>query len=209
MPISLPKIYPITDVGLSKLSHREQVERLAAGGAEWIQLREKYASPKDFYESAKEVLEFARHRKLRIIINDRVDIALAVKADGVHLGQDDLPPERARRILGKRAIIGFSTHSIAQAVAAVAGQPIDYVAVGPIFPTRTKENPDRVVGLETLQEVRRAIGSFPLVSIGGIDLETIRAVLQNGADSAAVISGVLTPPEQITENIRQFNRILC
>ena len=208
MPFSLPKIYPITDVRLSNLSHLEQVEELAAGGAELIQLRDKHASPKDFYESAKKVLEFARSRKIRIIINDRVDVALAVKADGVHLGQDDLPPEQARKILGKRAIIGFSTHSVAQAAEAVR-QPIDYAAVGPIFPTRSKENPDRVVGLEGLARVRRAIGDFPLVAIGGISFETAASVLRNGADSVAVISAVLDPPDQIIENIRRFNRTLC
>src|SRR5687767_9706256 len=109
MPFSLPKIYPITDVNVSGLSHLEQVEKLVEGGAELIQLRDKHALPKDFYESAKAVLEFARPRKVRIIINDRVDVALALGADGVHLGQNDLPPERARALLGRYAIIGFST----------------------------------------------------------------------------------------------------
>src|SRR5687768_11240200 len=138
MKFSLPKIYPITDVSISKLSHLEQVEKLIEGGAKLIQLRDKNASSKDFYEAAKKVIEFARPKKVKIIINDRVDIALVLKADGVHLGQDDLPPPHARKILGNKAIIGFSTHTLSQAVEAV-NLPIDYLAIGPIFPTSSKE----------------------------------------------------------------------
>jgi thiamine-phosphate pyrophosphorylase len=107
--LELPKIYPITDVRLSGLSHAEQVKRLIDGGARFIQLREKHASPKDFYESASEALKIARENRVKIVINDRVDIALALKADGVHLGQDDLPPAEARKILGEKAIIGRKT----------------------------------------------------------------------------------------------------
>ena len=115
----LPKIYPITDTRLVNLSHAEQVERLSGGGAKLIQLREKYDSPKDFYEQAKDALEIARKYDVKIIINDRVDIALALKADGVHLGQDDISPAHARKILGEKAIIGFSTHNLKQAIEAV------------------------------------------------------------------------------------------
>jgi thiamine-phosphate pyrophosphorylase len=207
MKFSLPKIYPITDVSLSKLSHLKQVEKLVEGGAELIQLRDKHALPKDFYEAAKEVLEFARPRKIKIIINDRVDIALAVKADGVHLGQDDLPPEQARKILGTRAIIGFSTHSTAQAIEAIK-LSIDYTAIGAVFPTSSKEKPEAIVGIETVKKVRQAIGDFPLVAIGGIGFENARSVLQNGADSVAVISAVLNPSHQIIENIRLLGRSL-
>ncbi len=132
MNFNFPKIYPITDVRLTKLSHAEQVEKLIEGGAKIIQLREKYASPKDFYESANNALEIARRHNVKIIINDRVDIALALKADGVHLGQDDLPPEQARKILGERAIIGFSTHNIKQAIPAIK-LPVNYIAIGPVF----------------------------------------------------------------------------
>ncbi|HQU86623.1 MAG TPA: thiamine phosphate synthase [Pyrinomonadaceae bacterium] len=198
-----PKIYPITDVRLAKLSHAEQVEKLIAGGAEFIQLREKYDSPKEFFAEAQKALEIARKNGAKIIINDRVDIALALKADGVHLGQDDLPPEAARRILGKNAIIGFSTHSVTQAIEAVK-MPIDYVAIGPIFATKTKENPDEVVGLEGLKKVRDAIGDFPLVAIGGIELSNFTEVLQNGADSCAIISGLISDSEQISERTQQF-----
>src|SRR5687768_5154472 len=134
----LPKIYPITDTRISGgLTHAEQVTRLRAGGARLIQLREKHLSPREFYHEAEAALAVARERNTRLIINDRADIALALGADGVHLGQDDLSPSAARRLLGPRFIIGYSTHSVAQAVEA-ARLPVDYVAVGPIFETGTK-----------------------------------------------------------------------
>src|SRR5213083_2557957 len=132
MSFTLPKIYPITDTLISGLSHAEQIERLAAGGASLIQLREKRASPREFYQAALEAMSMARRLGVQIIINDRVDIAIAVKADGVHLGQDDLPPDRARVLLGVSRIIGFSTHSLEQALAADVGR-IDYLAIGPVF----------------------------------------------------------------------------
>ena len=155
---SLPKVYPITDTRLSGLSHVEQVERLAAGGATLIQLRDKSLSPLEFFELAKSAMEFARRRSIRIIINDRSDIALATKADGVHLGQDDLAPEAARRILGPDAIIGFSTHNLEQARHALS-LPIDYLAIGPIFATSTKTDTEPTVGLEGLRSVA-AIASW-------------------------------------------------
>lgn len=203
MSFSLPKIYPITDISITKLSHLEQVEKLIAGGAKFIQLRDKNSTPKDFYEAAKAVIDFTRGKDVKIIINDRVDIALVVKADGVHLGQDDLPPENARQILGENAIIGFSTHNISQAIEAIK-LPLDYIAIGPIFTTSTKENPDPVVGIEGLKTVREAIGNFPLVAIGGINSENAKEVLNNGANSVAVISQILHEPEKITETFQQF-----
>jgi thiamine-phosphate pyrophosphorylase len=205
MTFALPKIYPITDVSLSKLSHLQQVERFIEGGAEMIQLREKHRSPREFYEAAKQVVEYARQRKVKVIINDRVDIALALKADGVHLGQDDLPTEASRKILGEKAIIGFSTHSISQAAAAIK-LPIDYIAIGPVFPTSTKENPDAVVGIEGVKNVREEIGDFPLVAIGGINLENASLVLQHGADSLALIGALLKSESQISENVIKFRK---
>ena len=199
----LPKIYPITDVRLSKLSHAAQVEKLIAGGAKLIQLREKHASPREFYEFAAEALKIARRHDVKLIINDRVDIAFALKADGVHLGQNDLPPVEARKILGETAIIGFSTHNVEQAITA-AKMPIDYLAVGPIFPTQTKENPDEIVGLSGIEKVRIAIGNFPLVAIGGINSGNLRDVLNAGADSAAIISDLLDSDEDISRRLKCF-----
>lgn len=204
MKLDLPKIYPITDTRLTNLSHAEQVEKLISGGARLIQLREKRASPKEFYEAARAAIEIARRSSVKIIINDRVDVALALKADGVHLGQDDLPPAAARKILGEKAIIGFSTHSAAQAIEAIRF-PIDYVAAGPVFATGSKENPDRVIGVQGVRDVRAAIGDFPLVAIGGIGAENFRACIEAGADSLAIIKSVLFPPERIEENLRSFS----
>lgn len=205
MNFEIPKIYPITDTRLSGLSHAEQVERLIDGGAKFIQLREKRAAPKDVYKSAESALKIARRNDVKIIINDRADIALALKADGVHLGQDDLPPAEARKILGKKAIVGFSTHSVEQAIAAAARLPVDYIAIGPVFATQSKENPDKIVGLEILKKVREAIGDFPLVAIGGINSQNFREVLKAGADSVAIISGIISQPEKISENMQEFN----
>ncbi|MFL6282273.1 MAG: thiamine phosphate synthase, partial [Pyrinomonadaceae bacterium] len=134
MSFELPKLYPITDRRLSGLSHAEQVARLIDGGATFIQLREKHLSPREFYVEAEEALRVARARGVKLIINDRADIALALGADGVHLGQDDMPPEAARSLLGGGAVVGFSTHGVEQAIAA-ARLPVDYIAVGPIFKT--------------------------------------------------------------------------
>jgi thiamine-phosphate pyrophosphorylase len=186
----LPKLYPITDTRLSGLSHAEQVRRLSAGGATLIQLREKHLAPRQFYREAQEALLVARSLGVRLIINDRVDIALALKASGVHLGQDDLPPAAARELLGERAIIGFSTHTVEQAREA-ARLPVDYIAIGPIFETTSKENPDAVVHLEGLRRVRQMVGEIPLVAIGGIKRENVRETLAAGADALAVISLLL------------------
>jgi thiamine-phosphate pyrophosphorylase len=206
--MNLPKFYPITDARLTNLSHAEQVARLRDGGARFIQLREKHLSPREFYDEAEAALDLARERGVRLIVNDRADIALALGADGLHLGQDDLDPAVARRLLGERFIIGYSTHSVAQAIEA-ARLPVDYIALGPIFDTRTKENPDPTVGLEALRRVRDSIDpSVALIAIGGITRDTARAALDAGADSVAVISALLDAPDLITERTKEFRRRL-
>ena len=197
------KVYPITDVRLSGLSHAEQVELLIQGGATLIQLREKHSSPREFFLQAQAAIEVARPHGVRIIINDRVDIALAVRADGVHLGQDDMPPKAAREILGEAALIGFSTHNPAQAIKA-STLPIDYLAIGPIFPTASKNDPDPIVGLAGLEQVRKAVGDLPLVAIGGISAQNIQTVLSEGATCAAVISGVLADPLGISSTTKRL-----
>jgi thiamine-phosphate pyrophosphorylase len=202
---TLPKLYPITDARISGMSHAKQVERLAEGGATFIQLREKNASPRDFYAAALEAIQVARQLGVRIIINDRVDIAMAVGADGVHLGQDDLPPEKARALLGENRVIGFSTHNLKQALAA-SSAPVDYIAIGPAFQTSTKERPDPAVGLAGISEVRRGI-SKPLVAIGGITLECAKSVIEAGADSVAVISDLYST-EDIALRTRKYFLLL-
>jgi len=190
----LPRVYVLTDVQLSGLSHAEQVELLSRGGATLIQLREKHMPAREFYEQAK----IAVRPGVQLIINDRVDVALAVGAHGVHLGQDDMPPEAARKLLGPNAVIGYSTHNIEQAIAATK-LPIDYLAIGPIFATTTKSDTAPVLGLEGLRTVRHAIGAFPLVAIGGITHDNARKVIQAGADSVAVISALLSDSSRISE----------
>lgn len=204
MKLNLPTIYPITDTRIINLSHAEQVKRLISGGAKMIQLREKIASPKDFFDQAKEALVIGRKSKVKIIINDRIDIALALKADGVHLGQNDISPEKARAILGDKAIIGFSTHNLQEAVEALK-LPIDYVALGPVFATKTKENPENTIGIENLKKVREVIQDFPLVAIGGINLRNFQDVLSAGADSVAIISDLISDVDKITEKMREYH----
>lgn len=209
--LKLPKLYPITDARLSGLAHTEQVVRFAAGGATLIQLREKHASPREFYVEAEAALHVARERGVQLIINDRADIALALRADGVHLGQDDLDPLAARRLLGADAIIGYSTHNIEQAIEA-AQLPISYLAIGPIFVTHTKENPDPVIGLDGLRRVRAQLDAMatrlPLIAIGGITTENASTILDAGADSVAVVSALLLEPEEITRRTAELIRIL-
>ncbi len=181
------RVYPITDTRISGRSHAEQVKLLSEAGATVIQLREKILSPREFHREATAALDIARATGVRIIINDRVDIALALHADGVHLGQSDLPPVEARRLLGPDAIIGFSTHNLEQAHAATE-LPVDYIAVGPIFATTSKEAAEVPVGTSLVTSVRKALGPIPLVAIGGITSENARAVISAGADAVAVIS---------------------
>ena len=199
----LPNVYPITDITLSGLSHAEQVDRLAEGGATFIQLREKNLSPLEFFAEAIKAVERARQRSIRVIINDRADIALATRADGVHLGQDDLPPQAARRILGNDAIVGYSTHNLEQAQRALS-LPIDYLAIGPIFATTSKNDTEPIVGLEGLRSVVRVANRLPIVAIGGITQENAGSVIDAGATSVAVISALVAEEDSISQRTRQL-----
>jgi len=203
MTFELPKLYPITDRRLSGLSHAEQVARLCEGGARLVQLREKRLSAREFYAEALEALRVARSFGARLVVNDRADVALAVGADGVHVGQDDMPPGAVRALLGVGACVGFSTHGVGQAIEA-ATLPVDYIAIGPAFATSSKENPDPVVGLEGVRRVREAVPGVPLVAIGGVTAENARSVLEAGADSVAVIGALLntSDPAEITRRTR-------
>jgi thiamine-phosphate pyrophosphorylase len=197
-----PKIYPITDERISGLSHAEQTKRLIAGGATLIQLREKHASPQVFYEEAAKAVEIANAHNVSIVINDRVDVALALRT-GVHLGQDDLAPTHARALLGPEALIGFSTHSLEQVRLAMS-LPVDYIAIGPIFSTRSKTNPDPVIGLKGLREISLIVTDLPLVAIGGINETNLPSVLDEGAGSAAMIGTIISNPERITEQMQML-----
>ena len=198
-----PKIYPITDTTLSSLSHAEQVKRLIAGGATFIQLREKSNSVRAFCTDAAEAISIAHSAGANVIINDRVDVVLALGADGVHLGQADMPVAAARRLLGDDAIIGFSTHNLEQVKAAL-DLPINYLAFGPIFPTQSKRNPDPVAGLDALGIIKSLNSRLPVVAIGGIDKSNVVGVWSAGADCAAIISAIVAEPAQITRKLRDF-----
>ena len=188
--IVIPRLYAIIDPAQAGgRSSLEVAEALLAAGVRLIQYRDKQASSRELYASAQQVAECVRPAGGIFIVNDRADIARAVDADGVHVGQDDLPVESARALLGPGKLVGYSTHVLEQVREADASSA-DYIAFGPIFPTASKANPDRVVGLSGLREARKATRK-PLVAIGGITLETARAVIEAGADSVAVISALV------------------
>lgn len=184
----IPKLYPITDCQLSNCSHEEIVQMMLAAGARLIQLRDKDAKAKEMLDAARACVKLTREAGATLIINDRVDVALTCGADGVHLGQEDLSVEEAREILGDDKIIGVSTHNLDQLKAALETSA-NYIAIGPVFSTTTKENPDPVVGLELVSEARKLVDR-PLVAIGGISVERAPAVIAAGADSVAVISAL-------------------
>ena len=197
-------MYPITDCRLTGLSHTQQVSRLIEGGASLIQLREKHRSPSEFYDDASAALALAREHDVLLLINDRVDITLALGADGVHLGQYDMPIPEARVLLGRSAVIGVSTHTVGQAELATS-LPIDYLAFGPVFPTATKEDHEPVAGLQQLHTVRQKTTGMRLVAIGGITYENMRSAFEAGADCVAVIGAVLSNPAKIAQNFSRLN----
>ena len=185
------RLYPIVDtLNDPRRSHVELAAAVLAAGAPFLQLRVKGESTGRFVETAWEVKALAERHCALLIINDRADIAKLVDAAGVHLGQDDLPVAAARQILGPDKIIGLSTHNIAQAEAAAREGIADYIGFGPIFPTRSKEHPDPVQGLDGLLRVRARV-ALPIVAIGGIASSTVGEVLAAGADAVAMISEIV------------------
>jgi len=191
----LPRLYAILDARcFPDLNAILAFAReLADGGVTLLQYRNKTASPKEILSHARE-LRRVFGPEISLIMNDRADLCLAAGFDGVHLGQDDLSPDAARIVVGRERLIGVSTHNADQLRA--AGQTwADYLAIGPVFGTTSKANPDPVVGLDGVRAAR-ALTRKPLVAIGGITLETFRSVLDAGADSVAVISGLLQQPRE-------------
>lgn len=182
-------LYPILDLAVLQRPPEPVLAGLAGAGAQWVQLRGKDLSSGDLFRECRRLVALARPLGLKVIVNDRADLAWLSGADGVHLGQDDLPAAEARKLLGEQAIIGFSTHGLEQARQA-QDSPADYVAIGPVFPTQTKENPDPVVARQELEAVRECV-SKPLVAIGGITLENARPLFRSGVDSVAVIRDLL------------------
>ena len=193
----LPRAYPIVDTMALARRGRQPLffaEALLEGGARILQLRHKGHYSRQMFETAEALAGLCARGGARLVINDRADIAAVLDA-GLHLGQEDLPPALARRVLGAERLLGFSTHNEGQLRAAEA-EPADYVAVGPIFGTGSKENADPEVGLEKLREWR-GLTARPVVAIGGITRETAQAVLRAGADAIAVIGDLM--PEEMTK----------
>lgn len=189
----LPPLYAIIDPALTSVPVLQLAESLASAGVELIQLRDKRSSPRAIYHQAREIAALFDKSSVRFIVNDRPDIAAMCGAGGVHVGQDDLPVEAARAICGKPLWVGVSTHNLAQ-LRDADRTSTDYIAVGPIFPTGTKDNPDPVVGLEFIRAARQATRK-PLVAIGGITVESAADVFRAGADSVAVIRDLLAAPD--------------
>jgi thiamine-phosphate pyrophosphorylase len=185
-----PPLYAILDPSLLPVSPLAVATSLADAGVKLMQLRDKRAAPRNACATVKELAAGLSARGVRLIVNDRADVAALAGAGGVHVGQEDLPVEEARRICGASCWVGVSTHNVEQFREAIVTSA-DYIAVGPIFPTATKENPDPVVGLELLRTARR-LTQKPIVAIGGITLATAAEVFRAGADSVAVISDLVS-----------------
>ena len=210
--ISLPRLYAILDA--SGFAGREQMfdaaEEWVRAGVTLLQYRNKTAGAGVMLAEARELRgRFSRagapapHVQIRLIMNDRADLCLAAEFDGVHVGQDDLFPESARKIVGNGRWMGVSTHSAAQ-VAEAHKTSADYIAIGPVFATGSKQNPDPVVGLAGVRDARALTGK-PLVAIGGITRQNCRAVIDAGADAVAVISDLIREPGK---SVEEFLRIL-
>jgi thiamine-phosphate pyrophosphorylase len=185
-----PALYAILDPSFAPAPPVEFALKLADAGVELIQLRDKHAPARKIHDEASELVAHLSSRGVRIIVNDRPDIAAIVRAGGVHVGQEDLPVEDARRICGPSCWVGISTHNIEQFREATLTSA-DYIAVGPIFPTAAKENPDPVVGIDFVRVVRK-LTQKPIVAIGGITVESAADVFRAGADSIAVIRDLLS-----------------
>ena len=208
-PFQLPRLYAILDVVSSRATSDVVAfaEALAAGGCKLLQYRNKSGNPRMMLEQARELRRLSRAGApaphLRLIMNDRADLCLAADFDGVHVGQEDLSPESVRAIIGPDRWLGVSTHNPEQLREADLTSA-DYLAIGPVFSTSSKDKPDPVVGLEGVRRAR-ALTRKPLVAIGGITRANAASVIQAGADSVAVISDLLREPCKSAE---EFFRIL-
>lgn len=198
-------LYPVTcqDLSLGR-SNLDVLEGLLQGGARIVQLREKHWDKKDLYEMAVEFRRRTRAHDALLIVNDHLDVALAAGADGVHLGQEDLPLEAARRI-APGMILGASSHSLDEALTAER-QGADYVNIGPIFPTETKQGVSRFLGPSAIREIGPRL-KIPFTTMGGINRENIHQVLEAGAGRVAMVSGI-TKARDIAERVRELRRLI-
>ena len=205
MMFVLPPIYPITDKKLAnRPTHLSILKDLVRGGAELVQVRDKHTPASELLPDLVQCVEFCSVRKVRLIVNDRCELALSSGAAGVHLGQEDVTPEEARAVLGPESIIGFSAHSLAQ-VRGCQHRHIQYIGFGPVYATATKGDAAPAAGLDGLARACRA-SSIPVAAIGGIGFDQIREALDAGAASVAVISALMTAPDIAREMERFLER---
>ncbi|MBU4564070.1 MAG: thiamine phosphate synthase [Desulfarculus sp.] len=200
----IDRLHVLTDTELQQRYSHEELARLAiAGGAGVIQFRQKQGSTRQMIETARHMLAICRGHKAKLIINDRLDVALAAGADGVHLGQDDFPLDQAREILGPDKIIGGSASSVEEAALCRAGG-VDYIGLGPVYPTTSKADAGPAGGLDLLRRVSREFG-LPVIAIGGVNAARAAEVMGAGAHGMAVISAVCCqadPQEAAAELLR-------
>lgn len=192
------------------IGHAAAAEIAVRQGVRMLQLREKGLPDGELLRIAREVRAVTRGTETRFIVNDRPDIAVLCDADGVHVGQDDLPVAEVRRTVGERMTVGLSTHSIAQATAAQSLKGVNYIGFGPIYPTTTKAVPDPVVGTALLKEVLN-FSRLPVVAIGGIFPENIATVIAAGAKNPCLVRYFMEPPDpaEVERRIAQVQRILA
>ncbi len=205
MRLVLPRLYVILDAALITFPERDCALSLAEAGVRLLQYRNKSAPARRYLDSSRELAETLRPRGVSFFVNDRPDVAALAGATGVHVGQEDLAVEQARQVMGRDRLVGVSTHNLEQFERAAASSA-DYIAVGPIYDTSTKANPDPVVGVDLLRRVR-GLSDKPVVAIGGITLEHAAAVIEAGADSIAVISGILRASDP-GQRARQYIKTL-
>ncbi|HUM82134.1 MAG TPA: thiamine phosphate synthase [Methanothrix sp.] len=196
--------YFITDSLLSRAGNRSDVHAAVSSGVEVVQYRNKNADTREMYLEALELARICRAGGSLFLINDRLDVALAVEADGVHLGQTDMPCTRARKLLGREKVIGVTVHNLAEAMQAEE-EGADYLGVSPIFSTSTKKDAGRPAGIRLIEEIREQV-SLPLVAIGGINHSNAPEVIRAGADCLCAISCVVAE-ENVSGRIRRFQEL--
>ncbi|MBI2652919.1 thiamine phosphate synthase [Candidatus Woesearchaeota archaeon] len=196
-------LYFITDRWLSKKGIIEDVKAAVRGEVKIVQYREKDSSTKQMIKEAKEIKKICKKNNVLFLIDDRIDIALAVDADGIHLGQEDMPYGYARKLLGKNKIVGLSAHSIS---GALQNQKLgaDYTSIGPVYCTTTKKDAKAPIGLKPIKQLQKKL-KISLVAIGGINESNIEDVLKTGAKNIAIISGIVAKGD-IEETVRRFIR---
>ncbi|HET8924602.1 MAG TPA: thiamine phosphate synthase [Candidatus Acidoferrum sp.] len=205
MRLVLPRLYVILDAPLLTVPETECASELADAGVRLLQYRNKSASSRGLFDSSKKLSSALLPRGVTFLVNDRADVASLADASGVHVGQEDLGVDAARIVMGAQKLVGISTHNLEQFQQAAATSA-DYIAVGPVFSTSTKANPDPVIGTNFIRRVR-PLTEKPLVAIGGITLERAAEVIEAGADSVAVISDILRAPDP-GKRARQYIDVL-